>query len=259
MIKMKIKTIALEKLQISDLNIRKSHYFGDEQDKEFVANIESIGLLQPIVVRPNGDVFEILIGRRRFLSAKQQGLDEIPCIVKDLDEDGALDASISENVFRKNVDPVTLGKWIKKRLDQGDISLSQYAKQIGKSKSTLSEWIRMNDLTNELKDEVQRGTIPFNYALKVARMNLSPEDEIKLADESKEAGFEAFKKAVDLMKSNQEKRGAPKGLQVIRINFGKTSSDYSELVTLSRNSGMDLGEYCLSILRNHVKSSNPVN
>jgi ParB family chromosome partitioning protein len=256
---MRIKNIALEKLHISDLNIRKNHHFGDENDEEFISNMKSIGILQPIVVRPNGEQFEILIGRRRYLSAKQQGLDEIPCIVKDLDEDEAIDASISENIFRKKVDPVTLGMWIKKRLAQGDISLSQYAKKIGKSKSTLSEWVRMNDLTQDLKAEVQRGSVPFNYALKVARMNLSPEDEIKLAEESREAGFDAFKEAVDRMKSNHEKRGAPKGLQIIRINFGMDSSDYSELVTLSGKSGMDLGDYCLSILREHVKSPNLIN
>jgi len=253
---MKIENIPLEKLHISDLNIRKDHYFGDEEDEEFAKNIESIGILQPIVVRPNGDKYEILIGRRRFLSAKKQGDEDIPCIIKDLDADEALDASISENVFRKNVDPVTLGEWIKKRLDQGDISLSQYAKKIGKSKSTLSEWMRMNDLTYELREEVQKGSVPFNIALKVARMNLTQEQEKILADESRSEGFEAFKKAVDRLKSSQEKRGAPKGLQVIRINFGMESPEYRELSRLSEKSGKDLGDYCLSILREHVRLSN---
>jgi len=256
---MKIENIPLEKLQISDLNIRKDHQFGDEEDDEFTKNIESIGILQPIVVRPNGDQYEILIGRRRFLSAKQQGTQEIPCIIKDLDADEALDASISENVFRKNVDPVTLGEWIKKRLDHGDISLSQYAKKIGKSKSTLSEWMRMNDLSHELRDEVQRGSVPFNYALKVARMNLTSEQEKMLADESRADGFEAFKKAVDRLKASQEKRGAPKGLQVIRINFGMESLDYRSLSKLSAERGMDLGDYCLSVLLEHIRSSNQDN
>ena len=162
-------------------------------------------------------------------------------------------------MFRKNVDPVTLGEWIKKRLDHGDISLSQYAKKIGKSKSTLSEWMRMNDLSHELRDEVQRGSVPFNYALKVARMNLTSEQEKMLADESRADGFEAFKKAVDRLKASQEKRGAPKGLQVIRINFGMESLDYRSLSKLSAERGMDLGDYCLSVLLEHIRSSNQDN
>ena len=253
---MNIENIPVEKLKISDLNIRVDHEFGDEEDHEFAENIESLGVLQPIVVRPDGALYEILIGRRRFLSMKKNGATEIPCVIKELGDEEALDASISENVFRKNVDPVTLGKWIKRRLEQGDISLSQYAKKIGKSKSTLSEWVRMNDLTRDLQLEVQNGSVPFLYALKVARMNLTPEQELMLAKESREGGFESFKQGVDRLAANREKRGAPKGLLVVRVNFGKDSPEYEALKTLATEEGMNISEYSMEILKEHVRSSN---
>ena len=249
---MRVEDIPLSKLYISDLNIRKDHIFGDEEDEELCQNICSLGILQPIVARPNGDKYEILIGRRRFLSAIQQGEEDIPCIIKELDVEEALDASISENVFRKNVDPVTLGEWIKKRLEHGDISLSQYAKKLGKSKSTLSEWVRMNDLSHELREEVRNGTIPFNFALKIARMNLTLEQEKNLAEEARTQGLDSFKKSVDRIKASQEKRGAPKGLQVVRISFGMKSPLYADLVRLSNESGLDLGDFCHSILSEYV-------
>lgn len=253
---MKIENIPVEKLYVSNFNVRFGHEFGDEEDQELVKNVESLGILQPIVVRPNGDNYEVFIGRRRFLSVKRAGQSEINCVVTELNDEEALDASISENVFRKNVDPVTLGKWIKKRLEVGDISLSEYARKIGKPKSTLSEWVRMNDLTQDLQLEVQNGSVPFIYALKVARMNLTEDQEIKLALESRENGFDAFKSSVDRIIAGKEKRGAPKGLQVVRINFGVGSQEYGELTKLSEESGMSISDYCMKILKEYVRSSN---
>jgi len=194
---------------------------------------------------------------RRFLSLKQKGVSSVACIIKEFDDDEAIDASISENVFRKNVDPITLGRWIKKRLDDGDMSLNEYAKKIGKSKSTLSEWLRMNDLTFDIQSEVQNARIPFIYALKVARMGLSSVEEKQLALISREGGFEAFKKAVDQLSTVREKRGSPKGLKVIRINFGKESSEHDKLKHLAETKGLEVSDYCLEVLKEHVRSSNP--
>ena len=253
---MKVQDIPIDKLVISDLNIRIGHDYGDEEDKELEENMESLGLLQPLVVRRKGDFYEILIGRRRFMSMKNKGATEVTCIVKELSDNEAIDASISENVFRKKVDPVTLGAWIKKRLKQGNIGLNEYARRIGKSKSTLSEWLRMNDLTEEMKEEVQRGGVPFNYALKVARMELDPSEEFNLVTASREGGLESFKKAVDDLSAIREKRGSPRGLKIIRINFGRESREHAALIELAEAKGLKLGEYCLEVLREHVRSSN---
>ena len=253
---MKIVDIPIAKLVISDLNVRIGHEYGDEEDKELEENMESIGLLQPLVVRKKGEFYEILIGRRRFMGMKNKGATAVTCIVKELTDDEAIDASISENIFRKNVDPVTLGMWIKKRLEQGNIGLNEYARRIGKSKSTISEWMRMNDLTQEMQVEVQRGGVPFNYALKVARMELDPSEELSLVIASREGGLDSFKKAVDDLGAIREKRGSPRGLKIIRINFGHESQEHQALIKLAESKGLNLGEYCLEVLREHVRSSN---
>jgi ParB family chromosome partitioning protein len=248
--------VNIDKLFVSGLNVRYDHAFGDEEDRELIDNIESIGVLQPIVVRPKGDRYEILIGRRRFLSMQKNGVTEVPCLITDLNDDEALDASISENVFRKSVDPVTLGRWIKKRLEESDISLSEYARKIGKAKSTISEWVKMNDLSKEIQEEVQKGSVPFNYALKVARMDLSEEQEKMLAVEARNNGLDAFKNAVDRISAGKEKQKAPPGLLVVRINFGKESQEYEQLKEISDKVGMNISEYSLNILREHVRSPN---
>lgn len=252
---MKIEMIPTEKIRISTLNVRAQNYFGDEEDKELIENIGSLGILQPIIVRPVGDMYETDVGRRRLLSAKELGIKEIPCIITEATEEEAMDASLSENIFRKGVDPVTLGKAIKRRLAASDISLSEYARSIGKAKSTLSEWLRLTDLSPAMQNEVQTGNIPFRDALKVARLDLSQAEETLLADESRTGGFEAFKNALDRVTEGKEKRGAPKGLLIIRINFGLDSQEYTDLKQLSDEKGEELGEYCMKVLTEHIHAT----
>ena len=252
---MNVEKISLDQLYVSELNIRYDHSFGDEEDQDLIKNIGSIGMFQPIVVRPKGEKYEIIIGRRRFLSMKENGIEEALCLITDLTDDDALDASISENVFRKSVDPVTLGRWIKKRLDESGMTLTEYAKKIGKPKSTISDWVRMNALSHEIQEEVQKGSVPFLYALKIARMKLSEEQEKILAMESRLNGRDAFKKAVDRLSTQKEKRGAPPGLLIVRINFGLESEEYERFRKLSDNAGMDPGEYGLNVINEHIRSS----
>lgn len=249
---MSFESIPIEKISVSMLNIRSGDPFGDEEDLELIKNIESLGILQPIVVRPVGDRYEVDVGRRRFLSAKEIGLEEIPCIVRESSDDESLDASLSENIFRKGVDPVTLGKWLKKRLERGDISLSEYARRIGKPKSTLSQWLRMNDLTEEMQNEVQKGAVTFRRALKVARMDLTPNEQGALAEESRSGGLDSFDKALERISAGKEKRGAPPGLLIVRINFGKRSPDYNKLKKLAKGEGVDLSDYCMKVLKDHL-------
>jgi len=248
-----LEMIPIEKIRVSALNIRAEDGFGDEEDQALVENVGSFGILQPIIVRPVGDIYELTAGRRRLRSAKENNLTEIPCIVMDIQDDEVLDISLIENIHRKDVDPVTVGRALKRRLAVGDVSLSEYARRIGKAKSTLSEWLRMNYLSPAMQNAVQSGNISFKDALKVARLELSQAEETVLADESRTGGFEAFKNALDRVAEGKEKRGAPKGLLIVRINFGLESLGYEALKRLSDEKGVDLGDYCMKILEDHIK------
>lgn len=249
---MKLETIPIEEIRVSPLNIRVEKEFGDEEDLELMKNIESMGTLQPIVVRPIGDIYEVVVGRRRFLSMKHSGAKEIDCIVREMSDNEALDASLSENIIRRNVDPVTLGKWLKRRLEMSEKSLSWYAKKIGKPKSVLSEWIRMNDLSEGMQRLVSERTITFRDALKVARLDLPQEEQEELAKKTIGEGIEEFKRELERLRRGYEKRGAPKGLLIIRVSFGKESKEYKSLKRLADEKGMKLSDYARSILEEHV-------
>lgn len=252
---MKVKSIPIEKIRVSTLNVRAGEEFGDEEDQELVRNVESMGLLQPIVVRPVGDEYEVVVGRRRFLSLKQSGAKEATCIVREMGDEEALDASLSENIIRKSVDPVTLGRWLKKRLEMTGESLRSYARKIGKSASTLSDWLRMNELSETMQRLVSERAIAFSDALRVARLKLPYEEQERLALKAIEEGAEEFRKELERIRKGQEKRGAPKGLLVIRVAFGKESEVYEGLRRLAEERGMELGDYVRKVLEDHVRSA----
>lgn len=251
---MEMEMIPLDRISISAFNVRANEPFGDEEDQELMENIASFGVLQPIIVRTVGDMYELTAGRRRFLSARESGLTEIPCIIKDVYDDEASDISLSENIFRKDLDPVTIGRALKRRIDRSGISLREYARRIGMPVSTMSEFLRMIDLSPDMQNEVQSGTVTFREALKVARMNLPPEKEMTLAREAREGGSDSFKKTLDRIASEQEKRGAPKGLLIVRISWGQESPEYSALKQFAESEGIDLSEYCQKILTKHAQN-----
>ncbi len=243
-----MEMIPLDRISISAFNVRADESFGDEEDQALVESIESFGILQPIIVRQVGDMYELYSGRRRFFSAKESGLTEIPCIVREASEEEAMDISLIENIHRKNVDPVTLGRAIKQRLDRSGIRPSDYARRIGVPKQTIDTWLRTLDLSPAMQREVQCGTVPLRDALKVARMNLPPTVEDTLAEEARVDGVEAFKRSLDRIASEQEKRGAPKGQLVTRQNWGKVSPDYEALKKRAKEANIDLDEYCKKVL-----------
>lgn len=251
---MEYEMIPLDRISISTFNVRADEYFGDEEDQELIDNIESLGVLNPIIVRQVGDMYELLAGRRRLLSAKKSGLSEIPCTIKDVDDDEALDISISENLFRKDVDPVTTGRALKRRIKMSNISMREYARRIGTNVSTLSEFIRMTDLSPDMQNEVKAGKVTFRDALKLVRMNLPLEKQNELAKEAKEGGPESFKKALDLTTAEHETRGAPKDLLITRINWGLVSPEYEALKRWADEAGIKDGEYCQKILIEHIQS-----
>ena len=246
--------IPLDKIRISAFNVRAEEFFGDEEDQAFVENVGSYGVMLPITVRPVGDMYDVYSGRRRFLAAKENGLTEIDCIVKEVYDEEALDLSLIENIHRKNLDPVTIGRALKRRIDSTGIKPTAYAKKLGLSKSTMSEYLKMNDLSPDMQNEVQAGTVTFREALKIARLNLPQEQEISLAREAREDGSVSFKNTLSRITAEQEKRGAPKGLLITRINWGFRSKDYNSLKRFAKADDMSITDYCQKILKEHIQS-----
>jgi len=133
---------------------------------ELAESIREHGVLQPILVRPAGTQFELIAGERRWRASRMAGLDTIPAVVLEYDEETALEVSIIENLQREDVSPLEEAAMYRKMLVLG-YSIRQLAAKIGKDKGYVENRLRLADAPPEVRDLVagRRDTISHAYEL----------------------------------------------------------------------------------------------
>ena len=247
----KTANIPTEKLVVSPMNIRASVIFNieDEKNVRLKDNIKARGVDDPLLVRPVGDKFEIVKGRRRFFSSRHF-LPEFPCIVKEMTDEEALKASISDVITYKDTDPVTKGKAFKQLIDITGKTMTKIAEETGTPKQNISDWVRLLSLSEKLQEKVATEVVPMRYALQAARLKLSKEGQDKLAEVA-DQGTEVFKKEMWRLAEERPRRGAPPGLLVVRIVF-PDEDVYNGLVEEAVSLGRDLSEHCKIVLAERV-------
>lgn len=188
-----IQNIPLISISASPLNPRKT--FDQQGIEELAENIKRQGLLQPITVRPvytdvlDGETrevistvtsYEIVCGERRFRAVSLTGSETIPCIVRDMTDDEAFDAMITENLQRKDVDPIEEAFAFAELMKRGN-SVEEIAARFGKSVKFVRERIKMADLLPEMKVWVSKGLMNIGAAIHIAK--LTEEDQQRFMEE----------------------------------------------------------------------------
>jgi ParB family chromosome partitioning protein len=174
-----IEEIPIENLEVSEQNIRKELI---EPIDELADSIKELGLLQPIVVRPNNNgKYEIIVGQRRYLACKKLGWKKIPAMIQSADDRTAMKKSLVENIQRSDISPIEKAKTFQK-LCEGRTQ-TEVAKELGISPSTISSTLLLLDLHPELQkklDEMERGS--HTEAMKrIARDYSDPEIQLKVS------------------------------------------------------------------------------
>ncbi len=143
---------------------RKS--FDQNQLLELSNSIRENGIIQPIIVRKADErgTFEIIAGERRFKAAKMAGLNQVPVIVKDIDNTQALEFAIIENVQRADLSPIEEAHGYKQLISEFDYTQDQVAKKIGCSRSHIANILRLLSLPKEVQDLLDQGKISFGHA-----------------------------------------------------------------------------------------------
>lgn len=257
---MRIETIPVEKIVVSPLNVRADEEFGSaEEDEMLRKNVKRSGIVQLITVRPEGEKYEVILGRRRFLAIKDK-VKEITCVVRDeWDDEEALKASLIENMrnFQKPLDPISRAKALNRLVSLSPTGMTGVARDLGIPKSTLSEYLKVLELSPKMKEQVAAGAVPFRDAVEIARLKLGQELQDSLAEVVATEGMDSLKKEVERIKGGR-KRGAPPGLLVVRVVFDPRSrreqAEYEELVKLSQSKNMDVSDYCKFIIAEHLKT-----
>lgn len=139
--------------------------FDDEALASLSESIAEIGVLQPIVVRPVEDGYVLVAGERRLRAAKRAGLTEIPAIVKQVDDEaGSLVQALVENLQREDLSPLEEAAAYQQMLDDFGMTHAAIADRVGRSRSSISNAIRLLGLPASIQVMVEEGTLSAGHA-----------------------------------------------------------------------------------------------
>ena len=127
-------------------------------------SIRKHGILEPIIVRPRDDRFEIVAGERRFQAAVQIGLEEVPVTIRDLDDRTAMEIALSENLEREDLSPIEVAVSFSDYLTKFGTTQDELAQRLGKDRSTVANLIRLLDLPEIARTALDNKIITAGHA-----------------------------------------------------------------------------------------------
>ena len=153
----KIKQIKLIDIEPNPEQARKK--FDEEALKELATSIKNYGLLQPIIVENKGKYYRIIAGERRWRASKIAGLKEIPCIVRDEDEQKNKEISLIENIQRENLNPIEKALGYKELIDNYNLKQQELADKLGLSRSYVANTLRILNLDERVLKLAMEGKL----------------------------------------------------------------------------------------------------
>ncbi len=223
----------IEKINISQIIPNPSQprkNFKKEELKELSSSIKNQGLIQPIIVKPTKDnQFQIIAGERRWRACQLNGMHEVDCVIKDLDDTNVLEAALIENIQREDLNVIEEANAYKGLIDIKKINNENLSKIIGKSSSHVSNILRLLELDQKIQEMVINGYLSMgharaligvpdaiNKAKEIIQKKLSVRQVEKIASEfKKNKGTKTSKdpNIVDLEKELSDKIGLKTSIQ----------------------------------------------
>ena len=144
--------------------------FNEDSLNELSESIKEHGVIQPIVVRPVGDKYEIIAGERRYKASVLAGKTTIPAIITDLNDKDSAEVALIENVQRQNLTPIEEAISYKKILDMGYLNQTSLAEKLGKNQSTVANKLRLLDLDEEVQEALLNSKISERHARSLLKL-----------------------------------------------------------------------------------------
>ncbi len=146
--------------------------FDQDSLQELADSIAAQGVLQPIVVRPvDGERYEIVAGERRWRASQLVGLAEIPVIIRDVDEQSAMAIGLIENIQRDDLNPLEESAALSRLLSEFELTHQEVARAVGKSRTTVTNLLRLLDLTPAVKEYVDARQLDMGHARALLGLN----------------------------------------------------------------------------------------
>jgi ParB family transcriptional regulator, chromosome partitioning protein len=158
-----LQTIAIDRVRPGKLQPRT--HMDDAALAELADSIKEQGVMQPILVRPvDGGRFEIIAGERRWRAAQRAGLREIPALVKSVDDNNALALALIENIQREDLNPLEEARGLARLVDEFGLTHDAVAKAVGRSRSAVSNLLRLTQLAKPVQDHLMSGALEMGHA-----------------------------------------------------------------------------------------------
>lgn len=173
-----LQHIAIKQLMSGKYQPRKD--MSEVALEELSNSIKAQGVIQPVLVRQiDKQQFEIIAGERRWRAAKLAGLTEIPCLVKDVPDESAVAIALIENIQREDLNAMEEAIALQRLMKEFGLTHQAVADAVGKSRTTVSNLLRLNGLNEEVKTLLERGDIEMGHAR--ALLSLEGEQQAELA------------------------------------------------------------------------------
>ncbi len=175
-----LRQINLERIEPNPYQPRED--MEDEELKELAASIEENGVLQPVILTPasESEGYRLVAGERRWRAARLAGLETIPAVIRDIDREEMMEVALIENIHREDLNPLEEARAYEGLREEFDMTQAELASRLGRSRSAISNTLRLLQLTEEVQEHVSRETLSAGQARALAGLS-SPEDQIKAA------------------------------------------------------------------------------
>ncbi|MBM3837884.1 MAG: ParB/RepB/Spo0J family partition protein [Verrucomicrobia bacterium] len=172
----RIQRVALPRIHPCPLQPRKD--FPEAALRELADSIREQGIVQPLIVRPRGDGFELIAGERRWRAAQMLGLSEVPVIVREADDRAVLELALIENLQRENLNPLEEALGYAQLVDQFQLTQETVAAKVGKSRAVVANALRLLKLPPEIQNYVRDGRLSVGHAKVVLGLNRAEEQSL---------------------------------------------------------------------------------
>lgn len=170
-------------LRISEIEPNRKQprqYFDEAAIAELADSIRQHGLIQPIVVRPMEEGYQIVAGERRWRACRMLGMSEVPVVIKEFSDEETAQIALIENIQRQDLNPVEEAAAYRALMDEYGMTQEALSKAVGKSRSAIANSVRLLNLPDEIVEMLKKGKLSAGQAKAIASAN-SEEDMLEIA------------------------------------------------------------------------------
>lgn len=200
----RVQNIPIQQVEASKYQPR--HHFSDERLKDLSESIRQKGVIQPILVRLNGDRYEIIAGERRFRACALLGLKEIPAIVKRVDDENLLELSLIENIQREELNRVEEARAYHRLSKEFNLTHEQISQKVSKDRTTISNTLRLLELPEKIQNYLEANTITMGHAKTLLSLDIE-EERLRVCNRIIKEGL-SVRQTEQLVKQKSVKRSA---------------------------------------------------